>query len=80
MNGETVVTRTPEETLRRYVGAVERVMNDVRERQSHRSWRTRRGAAARIDRAPRRRRRRKRRRKTDEWSLFITACSATRAT
>ena len=34
VNGETVVTRAPEETLRRYVGAVERVMNDVRERRS----------------------------------------------
>ena len=34
VNGEAVATRTPEETLRRYVGAVERMMRDVRERRA----------------------------------------------
>jgi len=33
-NGEAVVTRAPEETLRRYVDAVERMVNDVRERRA----------------------------------------------
>ena len=70
VNGETVVTRTPEETLRRASVRLSewRMMFGSAGRNRARTWVGGGGAESTGRRGVARRR--KRRRKTDEWSLF----------